>query len=164
MDDHKRRIKKVKDKFKESLLMDFILVFICGIGIFFGAKYTVINAIELATSLNVPEYIIAFTIIAIGTSLPELSVTLSSARKGLGDILAGNVIGSNIANLLLVGGAASIINPLKYTGSITLWAMVGITILFLLLIRTKWNLHRKEGILFLSIYILFLGWIVSTMF
>lgn len=147
--------KKLKNQGR--IIKDFIIVLISAIGIFFGAKYTVTNAIKIANSLHIPEYIIAFTIIALGTSLPELSVTISSARKGLGNILMGNVIGSNIANILLVGGVSSIINPLRLTAIPTLIATLLITLLLVLFMKNL-KINRKKGIFFLISYVLFIIW------
>ncbi len=152
--------KTQKQKFKESLTADILIIILAAVGIFIGARYTVIQAIAIAKALNISELIIAFTIVALGTSLPELSVTISSARKGLGGIMVGNVIGSNIANILLVGGAAAIINPLTATLSITFVAMMGITVLLLLIMRTKWKIQKYEGIVFLIIYFSFMAWTV----
>jgi cation:H+ antiporter len=158
----KGSLKEARGRFKESILYDILIVMMSGVGIYIGAKYTVIHAIEIAEILNVPDSIIAFTLIAIGTSLPELSVTISSARKGLGDILMGNVIGSNIANMLLVGGTSSIINPLITNISYTMYAMIGFTLLLIIFMRSRWKLEKAEGITLLTLYTLFLGYIAFS--
>jgi cation:H+ antiporter len=150
--------------FKQSIIFEFLVVAISAIGIYFGAKYTVDFAVIIANLLRVPQMIIGFTVIALGTSLPELSVTISSARKGLGDIVAGNVIGSNIANMLLVGGASAIIAPLAISNLTTLYAMLFVTALLFIFMRTRWKLEIFDGLVFLVFYVFFMGWVVLRSF
>jgi len=91
-----------------------ILLFVLGIGLLYvGAEVLVSNASGLALRIGIRPLIIGFTIIAMGTSSPELAVSLLSAIKGTKDIALGNIIGSNIANIGLVIGVAAIIRPLK---------------------------------------------------
>jgi len=156
----KKHVKQLRENYKESVIFDFFIVFLSAVGIYFGARFTVKYAIELATTIGISEGVIGFSIVAIGTSLPELSVTLSSARKGLSDILIGNVIGSNIANMFLVGGASAIVAPLIISNFTILFAMISITILLLIFIRSRWKMDRLEGILLLSFYIIFLAWVL----
>ena len=79
-----------------------------------GADFLVDGASDIAKKFKIPEIIIALTIVSIGTSLPELVVSLGSALDGHSDIAIGNVVGSNIANLFLILGVCSIITPLVY--------------------------------------------------
>lgn len=79
-----------------------------------GGKLVVDNAIDLASDLGVSEKIIGLTIVAAGTSLPELATSLVAALKGKNDIAVGNIVGSNIFNILLILGVSSLINPIQY--------------------------------------------------
>lgn len=151
---------KIKTSYKESILIDYIAIIFTSVGIYFGAKFTVINAVAIAEVFKIPNYIIGFTVIALGTSLPELSVTFSSAKKGLGDILVGNVIGSNITNLLLVGGASALITPIAMSSFATIIGILLVTILLLIFMKRNWRIQRSEGIVFISLYLIFIALVV----
>lgn len=123
-----------------------------------GAKLTIDSAVFIAKCINVGDEIIAITAIALGTSLPELSVSVIAARKGKFEIAIGNVVGSNIWNSALVLGVTSVIKPLPvkpsiiYLGIPFMW--LG-TILLLVIIRDK-TVKRREGALFLLLYAIFI--------
>lgn len=87
------------------LLLGFTLVIV-------GANYTIESASTIARSLGVTEWVISLILIAFGTSLPELVVSIAAARKGNADMIIGNIIGSNVANFTIVLGSAAIVNPL----------------------------------------------------
>ena len=82
------------------------------IGLLFGAQITVNAAVSIAEAMGVSEIVIGLSVVAIGTSLPELAGTVSAARMGHKEIAVGNVIGSNIANIFLVMGVLAMINPI----------------------------------------------------
>lgn len=88
------------------LILGFILVIV-------GANFTIDSASTIARSLGVTEWVISLVLIAFGTSLPELVVSISAARKGNADMIIGNIIGSNVANFTIVLGSAAIVNPLN---------------------------------------------------
>lgn len=96
------------------MFFNFILILIGFIMLIKGADLLVDGASEIAKKLNIPEIVIGLTIVAIGTSMPELIVSATSAIEGYSDLAIGNVIGSNIANLFLILGICSIIKPLKF--------------------------------------------------
>lgn len=145
------RIKKAINLFLISLLAIF--------GLILSAKYLVSSAVNIARLLNINEEVIGLSLIALGTSIPELAVTFTSAKKGLSNILVGNLIGSNIANILLVGGLASLIMPLEIT-QFSLWLIIPFmfltTLMFKNYIKTKWMPHALEGIVLLFFYATFL--------
>ena len=128
-----------------------------------GADTLVNGASGIAKKFNIPEILIGLTIVALGTSLPELVVTIISSITGSTDILVGNVIGSNICNLLLILGAVAIIKPLKFEKSTikqNLPLLIGITILVLvfglgLFSNTKLVFTRTHGILLLLIALIY---------
>ena len=82
------------------------------VALLIGAQLTVDSAVEIAIAVGIPEIVIGLSVVAVGTSLPELAGTISAARMGHKEIAVGNVIGSNIANIFLVMGVLSIINPI----------------------------------------------------
>lgn len=127
-----------------------------------GAKLLVDNVVSAARSLNVPRGIISATVVAFGTSVPELAVTVAGVLKGKNDIALGNVIGSCTFNLLLVLSVSSMINPVEVSDQMlvlmVLMAMTGL--LMALFMRTSWNLTRWEGVVFLTLYGLFIAYSV----
>ena len=128
-----------------------------------SAEFLVDSSVDIAGILGVSSSVIGLVVVALGTSLPELSVGVSSIKKGLPNILLGNIVGSNIANLLVVVGVASIVNPLpvelnaiKYTIPFA----VIMTFLFFVFIRTGKRISRGEGLVLLGGYI---GFIVASL-
>src|SRR3989339_383422 len=106
-----------------------ILLVILGLGILVaGAEALVRGSASMAKKLGISSLVIGLTVVAFGTSMPELVVNLVSAFKGTADIAIGNVIGSNIANILLILGIAAMVYPLKVAGS-TVWKEIPFTIL-----------------------------------
>lgn len=135
------------------------------IGLAVGGKLIVDGAIAFAAHFNLSEAFIGLTIVAVGTSLPELAASAVAAHKGRTDIAVGNIIGSNIFNLFWVLGLSSVIHSISYNASlnINLLILAVITVLLLLLIYIgKRNiLGRTEGIVLCGLYIfyiLFLSW------
>jgi len=151
--------KKEQELFKAGLIKDFLVTIISGAAVVFGAKYLVEEAIFFANLFNVPENIIGLSIIAVGTSLPELFVSISAALKGYGNIAVGNVIGSNIANIFLIIGVSGLIKPIsiiKGTLYYTAPFMIFMSIMLLVFIRSYWLIRRIEGTIFLILYTIFM--------
>jgi len=155
----KKKIRKAAYIQREALFKDFLIIAIAAVGVFYGAKYLINETIWSARFFNIPESLIAMTVIAFGTTLPEFSVTISAARKRLGNIAIGNIIGSNITNLLLIAGLASLVSPLKVAKPVLYFAipfMIFVTFLLLYFVKSNWELRRKEGVVLLLFYIIFL--------
>jgi cation:H+ antiporter len=153
---------EAEDFSESSLSMEFFKFMVSGAAIIIGAKYFVEQSIFFALFLKVPETLIGLTLVAIGTSIPELMVTVSAARKGYASIAIGNVLGSNITNILLVLGCSGLVNPLTISKlSIYYIApfMLIISALFLLFIRTGWRIKRSEALILLLLYSGFLVFI-----
>jgi len=135
------------------------------VGLFLGGRWVVNGAIDMAKFFGMSEILIGLTIVAVGTSLPELAASAMAAKKGQADMAIGNVVGSNIFNLFWVLGVSAIINPITYNLvlNIDMLILLAITILLLFLIYTgKRNvLTRKEGITLLVLYICYLIFLVS---
>jgi cation:H+ antiporter len=145
----------------KSLLQD--LMFIGG-GLLFlvvGSRLLVESASAIARLVGISEAVIGLTIIAAGTSMPELTTSIVAAIRSQPDIAVGNVVGSNIFNILGILGVASIVKPLTASGitDFDLWVMVAFAIALLPLLYTKLKLQRWEGVLLLSGYIAYL-WVL----
>lgn len=129
----------------------------------FGARYLVSGAVTLAQSMGVSETVIGLTIVAIGTSMPELVTSLIAVRKGQGDLALGNVLGSNIFNILGVMGITAIIPPMKVPAVIVVldvWIMCAAAILLIVFARTGWRIGRREGGAMLTCYLGYLLWLL----
>jgi len=119
-----------------------------------GSRLLVDHAVTLARSFGVSEVVIGLTIIAAGTSMPELATSCVAAFRRQADIAIGNIVGSNIFNLLAILGISSLITPLEAPGisTLDLSIMIVLTVLLLPLIHTGRTLHRLEGALLLFLY------------
>ena len=127
------------------------------IALLLGAQLTVDSAVEIATYFGISEVVIGLSIVAIGTSLPELAGTVSAAKKGHKEIAVGNIIGSNIANIFMVMGILAIIKPIDIDDMIlttTMPLLMLITIATFGMIRVPMN--RLSGLIFFSFFALFL--------
>ena len=137
----------------KATIMSYVFFFIGLILIVFGGHLMVTHASNIARFYGISDWVIAVTIVAAGTSAPEFATSIAAAIKGRHGIAIGNLIGSDLFNLLGVLGLAGVINPSVITQDIfdsvfILVLMVGLT---LLLIRTKWKISRAEGALLVSI-------------
>ena len=133
------------------------------IGLIMGGKVFVTNAVRLAQEFNVSEKLIAITIMALGTSLPELATCIVAALKGRGQLALGNILGSNIFNIILSLGGASLIRPLSYAGinivdSVTL-LLSSVMILLTAYTFKKNMIDRVEGLIFLGIEIVYIWYL-----
>ncbi len=142
---------------KEFSFLITILLLAGGIiGLFLGGKFVVDHSVKIAKILGVSEKFIGLTIVALGTSLPELVTSVVAMMKKRNDLAIGNVVGSNIFNLLLVLGVSSIISPVAYRIALNpdFFFLIAITLfLFLtLFVGKKHKLTRLEAIIFLLLY------------
>ncbi len=129
----------------------------------YGARWLISAALSLAAAFNVPDAVIAATMIAVGTSLPELASTVAAALRGMGDIAIGNVIGSNVFNLGLVLGTAAALRPLELSSALVVEQVLPALIFSILLIPlalSKEQVGRWEGGFLLSAYIAYVVWIL----
>lgn len=128
-----------------------------------GSNFAVESASELARSFGMSERFIGLTIVALGTSLPELFTSVSAARKGNADIAIGNIVGSNIFNILLVVGTSSLIIPVTFASAFIIDTLIatGAAVLLLLCCLRKQRLGRFSGILMLVGYAAyFIFWLI----
>ena len=131
-------------------------------GLAFGARLMVMSAVEIATILNIHPVVIGLTIVAIGTSLPELAASVVCAIKEESDMSVGNVLGSNMLNILFVVGVISLINPMtveKVTITQHLPVMLGFALVLYPLARFRRDLSKLEGSFLLLAFATYLGWL-----
>jgi len=129
----------------------------------FAAKYLVAGAISLAAALGMSEAVIGLTIVAVGTSMPELVTSVVAARRGQSDVAFGNVIGSNIFNVLGILGVTAILKPITVPPTIAqfdIWVMIAATGTLIVFARTGWRIGRLEGALFLTGYAVYVGYLL----
>ena len=130
------------------------------LGIVIGAKLLVHGGLGIAAAFDVSRTIVGLTLIAIGTSLPELAIVIVASWRGHSDIALGNVLGSNIFNLLGVTGAVAMIEPLEMPieiMSFDIWVLLGVTILLLPLMITENRISRIEGRVLVGLYFAYLA-------
>lgn len=131
-----------------------------------AARYLVQGAVGLAAAFGLSEAVIGLTIVAVGTSMPELVTSVIAARKGQGDVAFGNVLGSNIFNILGILGATALVRPLAVPPEIILfdiWVMLAATLLMFVVARIGWDITRRDGALLLGGYGAYLGWLLVSL-
>ena len=122
----------------------------------FGAGWLVDGATVLASGAGVSESVIGLTVVAVGTSLPELIACIVAVLRKHEDVALGNVVGSNIYNVLGILGITSIIQPIEVPAEIAafdIWVMLGVTALLIVQLRSGWKLSRIEGVLLVALYV-----------
>ncbi|MBF0254638.1 MAG: calcium/sodium antiporter [Candidatus Omnitrophica bacterium] len=130
-----------------------------------GSKLLVSGAIDIARTLGVSELLIGITIVAAGTSLPELAASVMASLKGHDDIAVGNIVGSGIFNILFVLGCASLIHPLSVNALILsrdVWVMAGFSLAVVPIMRSGFVISRKEGALLFMCYLIYAGFLVKA--
>ena len=150
-----------KELEKTPILKNLIYVIGGIVALKFGGDFVVDNAVSIANRFNLSEKLISLTILAIGTSLPELVTSVTAAFKGNSDIAIGNIIGSNIFNMLLIIGASALIKPIVYNVSYNLDMVVLLIGTILLMLfpsfsKNKDEMHRKNGLSYLGLYAVYL--------
>lgn len=152
---------EVLDEFEKSVPKNNVKWYIstgmvlAGIGLLVaGSEFLVKGAVDIARTLGVGETIIGITIIAAGTSLPELASSVIAAMRKEYDIAIGNIIGSNIFNILCIVGVSALTKPLSAIAisNIDLYFMIGVTLLLLPFFRTHYTLKRDEGFFMIALY------------
>jgi cation:H+ antiporter len=152
---------------KEFSYTKSILFIVLGLaGLTVGGKWIVDGAVKIAESFNVSQSLIGLTIVAIGTSLPELATSAMAAYKKQSDIAIGNVVGSNIFNIFWILGFSSVLKPLPFNQSSQIDVMMTIfasLVLFVLLMIGKRHVIQKwQGVLMILIYIGYLVFLISN--
>ena len=143
-------------------LIKSIIILIIGFALLMkGADYFVEGSSSVAKQLHVPSMIIGMTIVAMGTSLPELVTSIIAARKNEVDMALGNVIGSNIFNILLVLGVAAAISPVKFLTDniIDTVVLIAMSLVVLVFAWTSKMIDRREGATMLGMYAVYMAYI-----
>jgi cation:H+ antiporter len=135
-----------------------LIVIASALGIFVGANYTVQSVVDMANAWNVDQGLISLTVLSLGTTLPELAVSVSAARAGNPEIAVGNILGSCIFNSFMVTGVCSTIKPIEMDISLTQTSMIflGVAAVFFYLLSQDKKVSRWEGMLFLLFYVVFI--------
>ncbi len=146
---------EVPEDHGKNLWRDISFLFIGLIALAFGSNFLVTGAVDLARIWGLSEALIGLTIVSIGTGTPEMATALMAAYRKRADLAIGNAVGSNLFNIMFVLGIAALVTPLDGKGisSIDLYVMLGVTILLLPTVWTGRILDRKEGFLFLAVYV-----------
>lgn len=148
----------------EAKAKHYLLLVLGGVLVYFGADFTILAITNISAMLNIPSKLIALSAVAVGTSLPEVVVSLSAARRGKASIAIGNVLGSNVFNTFIVMGVPGLLGTLEIPADISTYylpMMIVMTILFGVMafdrIITRW-----EGWILLLFYLLFMGHIFQS--
>jgi len=142
-----------------SIFISVILIILGFIFLIKGADFLVDGASNIAKKLHIPEIIIGLTIVSIGTSMPELLISITAALRGSSDMSMGNVIGSNVCNMLLILGVASTIKEVKFqkeTRLIEIPLLLGFSFVFISICNTGTEITRLEAIFLMVLFILFI--------
>ena len=151
--------KAAKEDCPTASVMDYILLLLAGVFVFLGANYTIHAIEEIATIAQINPHVIAITVVALGTSLPELIVSITAARKGKHAMAVGNVLGSNLFNTYAVMGISALFGTLTIPDELVafdLLFMVAVTILFGIICIRK-RISQWEGAVLVLFYIFFIG-------
>jgi len=147
-----------------STLRTIMLIFVGMMGLFVGGKLVVDNSVKIAEIMKVSEKLIGLTIVALGTSLPELVTSVIAVKKGRFDLAIGNVIGSNIFNILLVLGVTSLIHPVQYDMELNFDFAILLAITLILFTTMffgkKHRINKGEAFSFLVIYASFIAYLI----
>ena len=156
--------KVVEEKNKNKTIKNIILIILGIVGLKFGGDFVVNNAVNIAKMFNISEKVISLTILAIGTSLPELVTSVTAAIKGNSDIAIGNIIGSNIFNILLILGVSSVIKPITFNSSynmdLSILCISTVILALFPIIPPKNKMSRVNGL----IYVLMSGAYMTMLF
>lgn len=152
---------------KPSLSL-FAAISFCFIGFLFlagGAHFLVEGATSIAEKLGVSKAVIGLTVVAVGTSLPELATAIVAAARKHADVVIGNVIGSNLFNILGVLGATATVTPIPFDGrlaTIDVWLMLAVAIALAPMIWAGRKIGRVDGIVFVSLYSMYTVWVYTV--
>jgi len=160
---HDRTNNQLKKDETISKLREAGIVLFCLLVVIISGKFTVDSAVAVAKGFGVSEWLIGATIVAAGTSLPELAVSIAAAKKGFFGMAIGNIIGSNIFNILWILGFAALLNPLYMNFEMIKWDSVFLLAVTLLLayhlIRKR--VSRNEGILYMFMYLGYIAYLLK---
>lgn len=145
-----------------SLIADLGMLVLGFVGLVAGAHLLVEGAVAIAETFGVGPIVIGLTIVAVGTSLPELATSVVAAYRERGDIAVGNAVGSSIFNILGILGVTVLVHPLstRMLGWVEAGIMLGTAVVIIPLFRTRWRLSRAEGAFLLACYLAYLTYVL----
>jgi len=149
--------KKIEEVRRDHSYKDYVILLISAVGIYFGADYTINSISEIASAFGVDDGLISITVLSLGTTFPELFVSISATRSGQPEIAIGNILGSCIFNAFAVSGVAAIINPIEVPQIMKQVALVFLLIaaVFFYLLSQDKKISKWEGMLFVLFYVVF---------
>ena len=156
---HSKEVEEI-GKIPESMLVAWALLVGGIIGIIIGSEFLVDGAVDIARAFGVSEEVIGLTMIALGTSLPELAASVVAAFRGHADVALGNVVGSNLFNILGIAGVVAVVVPLPVAAQFVafdLWVMLVATLLIAPMLLWKWQLNRGVAAIFLIAYVAYIA-------
>ena len=156
LDEYEEFIEAAGEKETRVRMSDVGLVILGSAGLVLGGYCIVEGAVQVASALGIPQVVIGLTVVAVGTSLPELATSLVAAARREADIAVGNVIGSNIFNLAAILGTASVVAPIAIHPSVLaeeLPALLVVSALLFPVLRSGWRIRRWEGTILVAAYI-----------
>ena len=159
--------KQESDSNEKNKPLWLCLIFIVGglAAIIFGGDMVVDNASKIAKTLGMSQTLVGLTIVAVGTSLPELVTSIVASRKGENEIALGNAVGSCIFNLVFILGISGVLSPINLTGIlneyiIDISVLISVSILFTFICLAKKGISRKSGIVCILLYVAYLAYII----
>ncbi len=163
INEEQKYIEDANNVIRNSVITSILFIIIGLLFVVYGGNFVVNSAVEIANYFNLSEAFIGVTIVALGTTLPELSTAIVAARKKEYDIILGNVVGSGVSNFALIVGLASFIHPIHYTNTLLfqLGSLLAIDLLFYKFIADK-KISKTDGLFLILSYLLFA--IVSLLF
>lgn len=161
-ENRENKVFEKKENIKISWPKNLIFIVIGVVGIIFGGEFVVTTAKTLAIKFGMSELLVSLTIVAVGTSLPELVTSMVAAKKGENDIAVGNAIGSCVFNILLILGLSSIVSPLTIDSSTLIDVLVmllSVVLIFIFAIKS-YKINKGNGIILISMYVIYLAYII----
>lgn len=152
---------EIEEAIEGKGLGGLIFWFVMGlVGVLISSHFIVDASVVIASFAGVSEAVIGLTVVAVGTSLPEIATAVMSARKGHGELMVGNILGADILNICWIAGASALVNPLVVQPRVIHFsfpAMLVIVISMLVMMRTRHQLSRPEGVVLFGMYLVYLG-------
>jgi len=148
-----------------SVFVCFVILALGTIAVVWGSDLLVKGAVILATEFGVSEGVIGLTVVAIGTSLPELAISILAALRGHAALAVGNIVGSNIYNILLILGVTGLVHPIAIAPDfllIDIWMLLGVSGLTVFLLSCQQGISRVFGGLFLATYIIYISFLFGA--
>lgn len=150
---------------RQTMTRSLIYVVIGIMGLVLGGKWIVDGAVVMATGLGVSQSLIGLTIVAVGTSLPELATSVVAAYKKHTDIAIGNVVGSNIFNIFFILGISAIIRPLPFNVTfdvdVIMTILASATLFFIMFIGKKHTIQKWEGSIMVTFYVIYIIFLIT---